>query len=97
MQKNQEFRGLIAAENYDGDFRFSTSGNTLKVYADSNFENEVKISVFQGIKSQYGERMKYDFSGKLAFDPIKPQVRLVRMVLSYPVHRTSRLISRQST
>ena len=78
LQKNQEFRGLIAAENYDGDFRFSTSGNTLKVYADSNFENEVKISVFQGIKSQYGERMKYDFSGKLAFDPIKPQVRLVR-------------------
>ena len=50
LQKNQEFRGLIAAENYDGDFRFSTSGNTLKVYADSNFENEVKISVFQGIK-----------------------------------------------
>ena len=43
-----------------------------------NFDNEVKIKVYQGIKSQYGDRMKYDFSGKLTFDPIKPQVRLVR-------------------
>lgn len=84
LEKNQDFRGLVAVEGYEGDFKFSTSGNTLKVYADTNFENEVKINVFQGIRSQYGERMKYDFSGKLTFDPIKPQVRLVRNGIILP-------------
>ena len=78
IEKNQDFRGLVTVENYDSQFKYSTSGNILKVYSDVNFDNEVKIKVYQGIKSQYGDRMKYDFSGKLTFDPIKPQVRLVR-------------------
>ena len=78
LDKSQDLRGLIAVSGYEGDLRYTFSGNTLKLYADENFEKELTIGVFQGIRSQYGERMTHDYSGKLTFDPIKPEVRFVR-------------------
>ena len=78
LDKSQDLRGLVAVSGYEGDLRYTFSGNTLKLYADENFEKELTIGVFQGIRSQYGERMTHDYSGKLTFDPIKPEVRFVR-------------------
>ncbi|MFC2273834.1 MAG: hypothetical protein ACFNLX_05015, partial [Capnocytophaga granulosa] len=78
LDKKQDLRGLVTVPEYKGDLRYSISGNTLKLYADENFEKEITIKAFQGIRSQYGERMTYDYTGKIEFDPIKPEVRFVR-------------------
>ena len=78
LDKKQDLRGLVTVPEYKGDLRYSISGNTLKLYADENFEKEITIKAFQGIRSQYGERMNYDYTGKMEFDPIKPEVRFVR-------------------
>ena len=78
LDKKQDLRGLVTVPEYKGDLRYSISGNTLKLYADENFEKEITIKAFQGIRSQYGERMTYDYTGKMEFDPIKPEVRFVR-------------------
>ena len=77
LDKNQDFRGLVYVED-KSDFKFTTSGNTLKVYSDEYFENDVEITVHQGVKSKYGDKTESIFRGKLTFEPMKPEVRFVR-------------------
>jgi len=39
---------------------------------------ELLLEVFQGIESQYGQKMKNNYSEKISFDQIKPNVRLIK-------------------
>jgi alpha-2-macroglobulin len=39
---------------------------------------ELLLEVFQGIESQYGKKMKNNYSEKISFDQIKPNVRLIK-------------------
>ena len=77
LAKNQDFRGFVWVDN-NSDFKYSVSGNILKVYSEENFENTIKISVNRGLKNTYGERMSTDFTGELTFEQQKPEVRFVR-------------------
>jgi uncharacterized protein YfaS (alpha-2-macroglobulin family) len=39
---------------------------------------ELLLEVFQGIESQYGQKMKSNYSEKISFDQIKPNVRFIK-------------------
>ena len=39
---------------------------------------ELLLEVFQGIESQYGQKMKNNYSEKISFDQIKPNVRFIK-------------------
>ena len=39
---------------------------------------ELLLEVFQGIESQYGQKMKNNYTEKISFDQIKPNVRLIK-------------------
>ncbi len=42
------------------------------------FSGRVLLEVFQGIQSQYGLKMKENYSEEVSFEPIKPNVRLIK-------------------
>ena len=45
---------------------------------EQNITGELLLEVFQGIESQYGQKMKEDYTQKISFDQIKPNVRFVK-------------------
>jgi len=46
--------------------------------AEESFTGELLLEVFQGIESEYGQKMQRDFTTKISFEQIKPSVRLVK-------------------
>ena len=76
INQQQNFDGLVNIKN-SKTLRFIVTGNTLKVYPDSKLSGNIKIDVFQGIKNTYGQKLKTPFSEIVAFEDVKPQVRLI--------------------
>ena len=76
LEPNQNLNGLVHIENAET-LRYEIDGNVLKVYPATRILGEVKITVFEGIKSKYGFTLKNTFSELISFEQLKPQVRLI--------------------
>lgn len=48
------------------------------VEEEQSFSGELLLEVFQGIESEYGQKMKQNFAAKVSFEQIKPAVKLVK-------------------
>ena len=57
--------------------KYVVDGNVLKVYPNKRIVGSASVDVFQGIKSIEGYKLKNPFSEKVAFEQLKPEVRLV--------------------
>ena len=73
---DQNLNGLVTVEGAE-QLRYEVNGNVLKVYPSNNILGEVRVKVFEGIKSAYGFSLKKTFSELISFEQLKPQVRLV--------------------
>ncbi|MDV7186520.1 MG2 domain-containing protein [Lutibacter sp. TH_r2] len=76
IKKQQNFNGLIAIKNAKN-LKYVVDGNVLKVYPNTRIVGNVEVDVFQGIKSSDGYKLKNAFSEKVAFQQLKPAVRLI--------------------
>jgi uncharacterized protein YfaS (alpha-2-macroglobulin family) len=76
IKKQQNFKGLIVIENTKN-LKYVVDGNVLKVYPNTRVTGNVKVDVFQGIKSVDNYKLKKQFSEKIAFEQLKPAVRLI--------------------
>ena len=76
LKKQQNFNGLVDIQNAKK-LTYIVDGNVLKVYPDIQISGSVNVSVYQGIKSSEGYRLKNEFSKKIAFEQLKPQIRLL--------------------
>ncbi|MCL5246575.1 MG2 domain-containing protein [Cellulophaga sp. 20_2_10] len=76
LKKGQNFKGLVLLEN-DENPRFSIKGNTLRVYPSDSHSGSVLLEVFDGIQSVDGVKLKKKFEERIAFEQIKPQVRVL--------------------
>ncbi len=76
VKKSQNFKGLVALKGADR-LTFSTDGNVLKVYPNTTIKGEALLEVFQGIESNDGYTLKQPFSETIAFEQLKPQVKLL--------------------
>ena len=76
VAKNQNFDGLVTIEGVDK-ITFSADGNVLKAYPGKAMEGEARLEVFQGIQSNEGYKLKQPFSEIIAFEQLKPQVKLL--------------------
>ncbi|MCB0474197.1 MAG: Ig-like domain-containing protein [Flavobacteriaceae bacterium] len=76
LKKQQNFNGLVSIENAK-DLKFVADGNVLRVYPASRLSGNVQVDVFQGIQSTDGFKLKQPFSEKMAFEQLKPAVRLI--------------------
>uniref|UniRef100_UPI00404AF52D alpha-2-macroglobulin family protein n=1 Tax=Flavobacterium sp. TaxID=239 RepID=UPI00404AF52D len=77
IKKGQNLDGLVQIETATN-LKFATAGNLLKVFFTESLKGELLVEVFQGIQSEDGYKMKSDFSEKVTFDQVKPEVRFVK-------------------
>ena len=73
----QNVNGLVTMTNYTGNFRSIIEGNKLKLYPANRVTGEHKITVNTGIRNINNFRMQRGAEWFVAFEEIKPQVRLV--------------------
>ena len=76
LKQNQNLNGLVTIENAES-LRYEIDGNLLKVYPTNRILGEVRVTVFEGIKSEYGFSLKNTFSELVSFEQLKPNVRLI--------------------
>jgi len=76
IKKQQTFKGLVAIQNAKN-LKYVVDGNVLKVYPDTRISGNVLVEVLQGIKSVDGHKLKKSFSEKIAFEQLKPAVKLI--------------------
>ncbi|SFS37193.1 hypothetical protein SAMN04487906_0198 [Zhouia amylolytica] len=77
LKRNQPFDGLVVLEGAEK-LKFSVEGNLLKAYPNKTLKGTLSLEIFQGIESTDGYKMKNTFDERIAFEQIKPQVRLLQ-------------------
>tara|TARA_R110002073_G_scaffold14554_2_gene59367 strand:- start:49241 stop:54745 length:5505 start_codon:yes stop_codon:yes gene_type:complete len=77
LRKNQNFNGLVSIENVSKP-KFAIDGNVLKVYHSDQMTGTANLSVFEGVQNTDGYKLKQAYNHTLAFEELKPEVRLVR-------------------
>ena len=76
IKKGQNFKGLVTLEG-TSKLKYAADGNTLKLYPSTELKGSAKLEVLQGIQSEDGYRLKDKFEQYVAFEQLKPQVRLL--------------------
>ncbi|WP_034042588.1 alpha-2-macroglobulin family protein [Wocania ichthyoenteri] len=76
LKKQQNFEGLVTIQKVKNP-KYIVDGNVLKVYPDSKLVGNIQVDVFQGIKNTDNYKLKKPFSETIAFEDLKPQVRLI--------------------
>jgi uncharacterized protein YfaS (alpha-2-macroglobulin family) len=77
IKRDQNLEGLVQIQSASN-LKFATAGNLLKVFFTEPLNGELLVEVFQGIQNEKGYKMKNDFSEKVAFDQVKPEIRFVK-------------------
>ena len=76
LKKGQNFKGLVVLEG-DGNLKYNVMGNTLKIYPSKELSTTLRLEVFEGIESVDGYKLKTKLTERVAFEQIKPEVRLL--------------------
>ena len=76
IKKGQNFKGLVVLEG-DDKSKYAVDGNTLKVYPSKEMNGTAQLEVFDGIQSTDGYKLKSKFTERIAFEELKPQIRLL--------------------
>ncbi len=76
LKKQQNFDGLVSLQNVKKP-KYVVDGNVLKVYPDTKLVGNIQVDVFQGIKNTDGIKLRNPFSETIAFEALRPEVRLI--------------------
>lgn len=76
LKKGQNFKGLVVLEGEESP-KYDIDGNVLKVYPSKEITGTVSLNVYEGIQRADGYRLKTNLSEQIAFEQIKPEVRLL--------------------
>jgi len=74
LKKQQNFDGLVTIQHVKKP-RFIVNGNELKVFSEHNYQGNIMVSVFQGIKNSDDYKLKNFFKETITFEQKKPQLR----------------------
>ena len=75
LDETQNLNGLISISGVS-DLRFIIDDNIIKVYSDNRIRDIQTVFVYEGIKNILGYKLIGDQSFELAFEAIKPAVRI---------------------
>lgn len=76
LKKDQNFDGLVSLQGSKNP-KIVADGSLLKVYPDQRIKGIALLELFQGIESIDGYKLKQIYSENIAFEQIKPAVRLL--------------------
>lgn len=74
LDKKQVFDGLVDLQDLD-DLRFEVERNQLRIYPTVNIGDNYKLTVNQGVKNFFGDKLDDEFISDYVFEDIKPAVR----------------------
>jgi len=83
LKKQQNFDGLVTIQHVKKP-RFIVNGNELKVFSEDNFQGNIRVSVFQGIKNSDDYKLNKFFKETITFDQKKPQIRALSSGTIFP-------------
>jgi uncharacterized protein YfaS (alpha-2-macroglobulin family) len=83
IKKRQNFAGLVSIQNA-GKLKYTVDGNILKVYPNHRLVGNILTEVFTGIKSTEAYKLKKQYSEMVAFEQVKPAVRLINQGVILP-------------
>ncbi len=83
LKKQQNFNGLVNLKK-SGKLKYIVDGNVLKVYPSNRIIGNVDLDVFKGIKSIDGVKLKKAYSEIIAFEQLKPEIRLINSGVILP-------------
>ncbi|PSG90523.1 alpha-2-macroglobulin family protein [Aurantibacter aestuarii] len=86
IKKEQNFDGLVTIQNSPG-LNFVVDGNVLKVYPETKLSGVLQMDVFQGIENTDLYKLKTTYSESIAFEDIKPEIRLINSGVILPNSR----------
>ncbi|WP_449288662.1 alpha-2-macroglobulin family protein [Mariniflexile jejuense] len=76
LKKQQNFDGLVTLQGVKNP-KYIVDGNVLKVYPESRLTGNIQVDIYRGIANTDGFKLKKQFSEFIAFEELKPQVRLL--------------------
>lgn len=76
IKKSQNLKGLVVLEGASNP-RLVVDGNVLRVYPNQEIKGTALLEVFDGIQSADGYKLKSKFEERVAFEQIKPEIRLL--------------------
>lgn len=76
IDRSQNLEGLVSLDAAEK-FSWVIDGNLLKIFPANRLKGEVKLEIFQGIKSSEGYILKSNFSENLLLEEPKPDARWV--------------------
>jgi len=76
LKKGQNFKGLVVLQGVT-EPKYKVDGNTLKLYPSQEIKNTATLEVLPGIQSEDGYKLRIKYEQRVAFEQLKPQVRLL--------------------
>ena len=83
IKKGQNFAGLVTIKG-SGKLKYKVNGNVLKVYPSKRLVGNVQTEIFTGIKSTDGFKLKHQYEEMIAFEQLKPAIRLINKGVILP-------------
>ncbi|MHC5200745.1 alpha-2-macroglobulin family protein [Myroides sp. LJL119] len=78
ITKNQDLQGLITLDPALDNLIFTTSGNTVKLYTQVPFTQDILVTLHPGIESVNGQKLHTTYTDSVQFELQKPEVRLIK-------------------
>lgn len=76
LDEQQNLNGLISIKG-QSNLKFIIKDNIVKVYAPKQIYDIQTVNVFQGIKNVLGYKLKEETNVEMAFEAIKPEIKIV--------------------
>jgi uncharacterized protein YfaS (alpha-2-macroglobulin family) len=76
LDERQNLNGLITIQG-ESNLRFVIDDNTIRVFAPERIGDVKRVYVYEGIKNVLGYKLKKEENFELAFEAIKPEVKIV--------------------
>lgn len=77
IMEKQDLNGLIEIEKSNSDYRFTVEDNDVRVYPSQHLSGSYSVSVNPGVKNVLGYSLVKKQTQKVAFEDLKPDLKLV--------------------
>ncbi|MEY3249351.1 MAG: hypothetical protein RL742_1394, partial [Bacteroidota bacterium] len=92
VQPDQDLQGMIRLEGYDGAQRFVVDGNFVRLYPEERLSGDYNLRVEAGLRNVAGAGMKGRSDWPLAFEDVKPAVRLAGRGVIIPKNSAGKVV-----
>ena len=84
LDKNQNLEGILYFSDFNDEIDYVISGNKVKMFPKSRLTGRKSLNAERGIKNDKGMRMKNPSTWDMAFEDLKPEIKIVGDGVIFP-------------